>query len=138
MLFRSFNDRAALVMKAADDLALVIKSRISEFKENEIRRIAVERAEMDRKMEAERERITAEERAKIEQEQAAQAKAAADARRFHDITTTTAHEVFAPATGITGTAKLREEIDDLMINMSADELQRVLDAVRDILSVEAM
>lgn len=56
-----FNDRAAIVMKAADDLALLIKSRIQDHKAAEEARAA-----------AERERIRAEEAARVQAEKDAE------------------------------------------------------------------
>lgn len=59
-----FNDQVALVMKAPDDLANVIKLRITEHA-----------AEQQRKLEAEREKIRAEEQAKAQREAAGKAEA---------------------------------------------------------------
>ncbi|NWF45423.1 hypothetical protein F3K02_09205 [Hydrogenophaga sp. D2P1] len=67
-----FNDRLALIGKAADDLRLLVKSRIAEHQ-------AAEKA----KEEAQRERIRAEEAARLEREAAAKAAAEkADADRL--------------------------------------------------------
>lgn len=130
-----FRDYATLVLKAPDDLALVISSRI----DAENKRHA---AETERILEAEREKIRAEEEAraaakvKAEQEEA-------ERQRFHDIATTTAREVFAPptepaptpetvalratpvpsiASGITGMARLLDRLDDLARQMTEQEL----------------
>jgi len=122
-----FNDRAVLVLKAPDDLALLIKSRIADHKVVE-----------EKRLEAEREKIAAEERTKIKAEQEE-----AEHQRFHDIATTTAREVFAPptepaptpetvalratpvpsiASGITGMARLLDRLDDLARQMTEQEL----------------
>lgn len=60
-----FNDLASLVMKAPDDLANVIKLRVSEHQ-----------AEQNRKLEAERERIRKEEQERADREAAAKVEAA--------------------------------------------------------------
>lgn len=62
-----FADKAQIALKASDDFQTLVKSRISEHKAAE-----------ERRLEAERERIRAEELARIEREQAAAAKAAAE------------------------------------------------------------
>lgn len=100
-----FNDRAALVLKDADDLALVIKSRIHDHEADEAKR----------------------------QEQAAVTKPAAQPAG-----TTTAAEIggytvpqavaAAPAhMGITGPAKILDEIDDILRNFTLADLIKVRD-----------
>lgn len=59
-----FADTAAIVLKANDDLVVLVKSRIAEHK-----------ADQERKIEAEREKIRQEERVKAEREQAHKAEA---------------------------------------------------------------
>lgn len=84
-----FADVQQLVLKAPDDLAAIIKSRISEHKEAEERKIAAakEQAAADerRKMEAEQaEKARAEERERIRAQAEADAKARADEQRTRD------------------------------------------------------
>lgn len=130
-----FRDYATLVLKAPDDLALVISSRI----DAENKRHA---AETERILEAEREKIRAEEEARAAAKVKAEAEEAAR-QRFHDIATTTAREVFAPpaepaptpetvalratpvpsiASGITGMARLLDRLDELARQMTEAEL----------------
>jgi hypothetical protein len=72
-----FNDRAQIVLKAADDLAMLITSRIDAHKKSEADRVAKIEADAKVKAEAEaRAKLEAEAKAKAD----AQAKAEADAR----------------------------------------------------------
>lgn len=142
-----FADTQQLVTtKAPDDLALVIKSRIADHKAAEAKReeetrqrIRIEeeaKAEAKAKAEqeeAERQRKASEEAAaKIErdrlteanqtryEEPAAPAAPGASSPRLDETAVVAAQNV------VTGTAKLRDEIDDLLRDFSAEELQSVL------------
>lgn len=151
-----FHDRATLAMKAPDDLALVIKSRIQDHQIAEEKRLA-----------AEREKIRAEEeakaaaKAKAEQEEAErQRKASEEAAakierdRLTDANQTRYEEpvaqpaapavtqaippapavVAAPVHVTTGTARLRDQIDDSLIDFNSDELGQVLRFIGSVVS----
>lgn len=154
-----FNDRAALVLKAPDDLALVIKSRISDHKEAEAKKLeaikeaarveaeknaaAKVKAEADAKAKAD-----ADAKAKAEQDREAirivQAEVEESLTRTEPAALTTSQETRPPSrpsvapsvaaahTGVTGTAKLRDEIEDLLIDFDAVELIAAIQALRSI------
>lgn len=77
-----FADTAQIVLKAPDDLTALVKSRISDFKASE-----------EKRLEAEREKIRAEEVAKIEKAAADAAKVEAD--RIADLAATAERELLA-------------------------------------------
>lgn len=123
-----FHDRAALVMKAPDDLGLVIKSRIADHQAAEAKR-----------EEETRERIRAEEQAKAAADAAAKIErdrlTEANQTRYEEPATQAAAKA-APAatggasatpavaahTGITGSARLLDRLDDLARQMTEREL----------------
>ncbi len=126
-----FSDRANLVKKAPDDLALVIKSRIQDHEAAEAKRLEAERQRIRTEEEA---RATAKANAEAEAENK-RIRAQLDAANiappvaqttvnFHDVATTTAREVFKPAvhTGITGSARLLDRLDELVRQMTEREL----------------
>lgn len=147
-----FNDFAQLVLKSPDDLALVIKSRIQDHVVAEERRIAAEtariRAEEEAKAtakakaeqeEAERQRKAAEEAAaKIERDRLTEA----NQTRYEEPAAQPAANavtqaippapvvVAAPIHLTTGTARIRDLIDDALIDCNADELSRVFNAIQ--------
>ena len=119
-----FSDLSGLLLKDSDAFEAIVLQRINQHAESERKRL-----------EAEREKIRAEEEAK------ASAKLRADSMNanplgakpaeppmvnFHDVATATAREVFKPAepthTGITGSARLLDRLDDLTRQMTEAEL----------------
>lgn len=145
-----FSDVAALVMKQPDDLALVIKTRIADHEAAEAKRLEAERekirAEEERKAAAkvkaeqeaaERQRKASEEAAaKIERDRVAE-KLRADSMNASPLSTEPATQekpadvdpgmgrqtpVVAAHTGITGSARLLDRLDDLARQMTEQEL----------------
>jgi predicted phage-related endonuclease len=143
-----FSDFAQLILKAPDDLALVIKSRIQDHVVAEEKRLAAEREKIRAEEEA---KATA--KAKAEQEEAERqrratedAAAKIEADRLTDAnqtryeesaaqpTVSTVTQAIPPATAVvaapvhmtTGTARLRDQIDDALIDFNVDELGQVL------------
>ena len=140
-----FNDFSALVMKAPDDLALVIKTRIADHEAAEAKRLEAERQRIRQEEEA---RATA--KAKAEQEEAERQRKASDQPATVAAQTRQPEPAPQPAqtttlppsgrpvagaaqhSGVTGTGKLRDEIDDLLIDFTATELIAAINALRSI------
>lgn len=140
-----FSDLAMLAMKQPDDLALIIKTRIADHK-----------AEQERRLEAERQRIRQEEEARATAKAKAEAEEAERQRKASDQPATVAAQTRQPEpapqpaqtttlppsgrpvagaaqhSGVTGTGKLRDEIDDLLIDFTATELIAAIQALRSI------
>ena len=167
-----FHDRATLVMKDAETLALYIKSRITEHQAIEAKRLeaikeaarieaeknaeAKVKAEADAKTKAEQDAAEAQRKAgeeaaaKIERDRVATPTATAADRVGAMIagspepaapaapgaSSTRLEETAVAAApthkGITGTARLRDEIDDLLIDFDAVELIAAIQALRSI------
>lgn len=144
-----FADTSAIIQKANDDLVALIKSRIAEHKEAEEKRLAAERE----KIRAEEER-KAREKAQEEfnrQQGEAEAKAVAEAlaaERAKAQNTPPPEPAITPATriaetpapgkretapvqpahiGITGSAKVLDEIDDILRGFTVADLIKVRD-----------
>lgn len=129
-----FADTPAIIQKANDDLVALIKSRIAEHKEAEAKKLeAIKEAA---RIEAEK---NAEAKAKAEQEAAS-----ANTTSRQEATATAASAPANMGTGdppasgkretppqsvITGTAKLRDLIDDELARMTAKQLQMALDSL---------
>jgi hypothetical protein len=128
-----FADTQQLVTtKAPDDLALVIKSRIADHQAAEAKREAETR-----------ERIRAEESARLATQALAEVKAASP--MIQQITEPAAQPaapavtqaippapavVAAPIHVTTGTARIRDLIDDALVDCNADELSRIFNAIQ--------
>lgn len=82
-----FNDSAALVTKAPDDLQAIIKSRIADHKEAEAKRLEQERERIRKEEQARAERELADKAAAERKEQERLAKAAADKAEYERIQT---------------------------------------------------
>ena len=80
-----FNDSAALVTKAPDDLQAIIKSRIADHKEAEAKRLEQERERIRKEEQARAERELADKAAAERKEQERLAKAAADKAEYERI-----------------------------------------------------
>jgi len=114
-----FSDRATLVLKGEDDLALLIKSRIQGHEAAEAKRL-----------ETEREKIAAEERAKIAAQNTPPPEPAiAPAKERNAETPAPGERKTAPVqpahVGITGSAKVLDEIDDYLRTFTLADLLRV-------------
>jgi len=127
-----FADTPAIIQKANDDLVALIKSRIADHAAAEAKRL-----------DAEREKIRAEEEAraaakvKAEQEAATRREVPAiepapQPARSNTVQAPTGGQpqapaaVAAPVFATTGNARIRDEIDDILRDFSADELDAVL------------
>jgi len=116
-----FSDRSSLVLKDPDDLALIIKSRISEHTAAE-----------EKRLEAEREKIATEERAKIAAQNTPPPEPAIAPARERNAETPApgkreAATVQPTHMEITGSAKVLDEIDDLLRGLTLADLIRVRD-----------
>ena len=142
-----FNDYAQLVLKSPDDLALVIKSRIQDHTIAEERRLAAEttriRAEEEARAtakakaeqeEAERQRKAAEEAAaKIERDRLTEANQTRYEEPAPQPAANAVTQAIPPApvvtaahTGITGSARLFDRLDDLARQMTERELSDLI------------
>lgn len=131
-----FNDRASLVLKANDDLQLVIKTRIADHQAAEEKRLADERERIRAEEEAKAQRKAADDAAaKIEADRKAAAPEPATqpvgaAQDSHSGRPIAPAAVAAPThSGITGTGRIRDLIDDALRDFNAGELRQALDAI---------
>lgn len=138
-----FADTSAIIQKANDDLVALIKSRIAEHKEAEEKRLAAEREKIRAEEEAKAAaKVKAEQEAAERQRIAAEREANAKARQesMPKITETIDHgegiktiivESKPPAApahaGITGSAKVLDEIDDILRGFTLADLIKVRD-----------
>ena len=136
-----FNDYAALVLKAPDDLALAIKSRIQDHQIAEEKRLEAGREKIRAEEEARATAKTKAEQAEVELirasdvvlkpctiEPATQPAAPPTAAAIGGYTGAPA-VVAAPVHVTTGTARLHDLIDDALRDFNAGELRQVLDAI---------
>lgn len=125
-----FSDRAALVMKESDDLALIIRSRIADHKSAEEKRLAEEREKMRKEEEAKAEAKIKAEQAESQRKAAAEAaaKIEADRKEFAAPPAQTAASLAQPEPAVTAAshansyARMRDRLDELAQQMTEREL----------------
>jgi hypothetical protein len=122
-----FVDTTQLVMKANDDLVMLIKSRISGHQAAEAKRLEAERERIRQEEVAKLERQQAKERLQLETGAAAQKPAPPlPAQAISQVPPAPLRPV---ATSITGITRLRGQIAEALADMLPDELNQVIEAI---------